>query len=87
MENAGESSRIGTPNPLFASGVMAWCLTPLLWVVVLSRGLFFPPLFLIVINSLIGRLRDKNCGTSLQGFFLGAAVHADDVRTVASCHK
>ena len=43
-----------------------------------------PSLFLIVINSLIGRLRDKNYGTSLQGFFLGAAVHADDVRTVAT---
>ena len=49
---------------------------------VLSPSLFL--IIIIVINSLIGHLRDKNYGTSLQGFFLGAAVHADDVRTVAT---
>ena len=43
-----------------------------------------PSLFLIIIIVMIGHLRDKNYGTSLQGFFLGAAVHADDVRTVAT---
>ena len=38
-----------------------------------------PSLFLIVMNTLLERMRNSNCGGSLQGYFIGTAVHADDV--------
>ena len=42
-----------------------------------------PSLFLIVMNSLLQRMRDLNCGGSIHGTFIGTAVHADDVRSIA----
>ena len=42
-----------------------------------------PSLFLIVMNSLIQKMRNRNCGVSIQGTFVGTAVHADDIRCIA----
>ena len=42
-----------------------------------------PSLFLIVMNTLLERMRNSNCGGSLCGYFIGTAVHADDVCYIA----
>ena len=42
-----------------------------------------PSLFLVIMNSLLQRMRQLNCGESLHGTFVGSAVHADDVRSIA----
>ena len=35
-------------------------------------------------DCLLKRMRESNCGTSTSGVYSGAAVHADDLRTIAS---
>ena len=52
----------------------------------ISRGVkqgsvLSPSLFLVIINSLLQRMRQLNCGGSLHGTFVGSAVHADDVHS------
>ena len=42
-----------------------------------------PILFLIVVDSLLRSLKDKNAGLSVLGSFVGGAAHADDLRTTA----
>ena len=42
-----------------------------------------PSLFHIVMNMLLERMRNSNCGGSLHGYFIGTAVHDDDVRYIA----
>ena len=42
-----------------------------------------PSLFLIVMNSLLKKMRNSNKGGSLHGTFVGITVHADDVRSIA----
>ena len=54
----------------------------------ISRGVkqgsvLSPSLFLVVMNSLLQRMRSKHDGGSLHGIFAGTAVHADDVRSIA----
>ena len=43
-----------------------------------------PTLFLTVIDSLFGCLRESNLGTSTRGVYTDAAIHADDLHTAAS---
>ena len=38
-----------------------------------------PSLFLVIMNSLLQKMRHLNCGGSLHGIFAGSAIHADDV--------
>ena len=54
----------------------------------ISRGVkqgsvLSPTLFLVIMNSLLQRMRSLNSGGSLHGFFAGSAVHADDLRSIA----
>ena len=42
-----------------------------------------PSLFLIVIKTLMKRMRNSNLGGSCHGYFIGTAVHADNVRCIA----
>ncbi len=42
-----------------------------------------PSLFLVIMNSLLQRMRRLNVGASLHGVFSGSAIHADDVRSIA----
>ena len=54
----------------------------------ISRGVkqgsvLSPSLFLVVMNSLLQRMRSKHNGGFLHGIFAGTAVHADDVRSIA----
>ena len=42
-----------------------------------------PSLFLIVMNSLLKKMRNSNNGGSLHGTFVGITIHADDVRSIA----
>ena len=42
-----------------------------------------PSLFLVIMNSLLQRMRQLNIGDSLHGIFAGSAIHADDVRCIA----
>ena len=41
-----------------------------------------PSLFLIVMNSLLQRMRNLDCGGSIHGTFAGTAIHADDIRSI-----
>ena len=54
----------------------------------ISRGVkqgsvLSPTLFLIVIDVLLKRLRESNYGLAIRGTYMGAAIHADDLRTAA----
>ena len=54
----------------------------------ISRGVkqgsvLSPTLFLTVMDLLLKRLRESDCGLHVRGTYMGAAVHADDVRTTA----
>ena len=42
-----------------------------------------PSLFLIVMNSLLKKMHNSNNGGPLHGTFVGIAIHADDVRSIA----
>ena len=42
-----------------------------------------PSLFLIVMNSLLNKMCISNNEGSLHGTFVGIAIHADDVRSIA----
>ena len=53
----------------------------------ISRGVkqgsvLSPSLFLVIMNSLLQRMRQLNCGGSLHGTFVESAVHVDDVRSI-----
>ena len=43
-----------------------------------------PLLFIIVIDPLLKKLRNINAGLSVNGTYVGAAAHADDLRTAAT---
>ena len=43
-----------------------------------------PTLFNLIIDPLLLLLREKSLGLSINGLFLGAFAHADDIRTLAS---
>ena len=43
-----------------------------------------PTLFNLVMDQLLVLLREKALGLSINGLFLGALAHADDIRTLAS---
>ena len=43
-----------------------------------------PTLFLTVMDLLMKRLRESDCGLHVRGTYMGAAVHADDLRTTAA---
>ena len=58
----------------------------------ISRGVkqgsvLSPTFFLIVIDVLLKRMRESNCGLSVRGTYMGAATHADDIRTTAPSKK
>ena len=62
------------------------CLSDLLHV---GRGVkqgsvLSPTLFLTVMDCLLGRMREGNLGSLMRGVYTGAAIHADDVRTIAT---
>ena len=62
------------------------CLSDLLHV---GRGVkqgsvLSPTLFLTVMDCLLGRMRESNLGSSMRGVYTGAAIHADDLRTIAT---
>ena len=40
-------------------------------------------LFLVVMNSLLEKIRSAKTGASLHGTFVGTTVHADDIRSIA----
>ena len=55
----------------------------------ISRGfrqgsVLSPILFLLVMDPLLQELRQKSCGPSVCGLYLGAFSHADDIRTLAT---
>ena len=55
----------------------------------ISRGVkrgsvLSPTLFLTVMDLLMKRLRESDCGLHVRGTYMGAAVHADDLRTTAA---
>ena len=43
-----------------------------------------PVLFLLVMDPVLLELREKSCGLNLNGLFLGALSHADDIRTLST---
>ena len=43
-----------------------------------------PTLFYLVMDPLLSEMRSKSLGISINGLFLGAFAHADDLRTMAS---
>jgi hypothetical protein len=43
-----------------------------------------PTLFFTVMDTLLHHITRENCGLSVSGSFIGAAIHADDVRTCAA---
>ena len=54
----------------------------------ISRGVkqgsvLSPTLFLTVMDLLLKRLRESECGLYVRGTYMGGAVHADDLRTTA----
>ena len=40
-------------------------------------------LFLIVMDVLLKQMRESSCGLSIRGTYMGAAIHADNLRTAA----
>ena len=47
-------------------------------------SVLFPSLFLTVMDSLLKRRMERNVGSSIRGVYIGAAIHADDLRTTAA---
>ena len=45
-----------------------------------------PSIFNLVIDPLLKKLKDRSLGLSINGLFLGAFAHADDIRTLATNH-
>jgi hypothetical protein len=43
-----------------------------------------PSLFLTVMNLLMKRLWESECGLHVRGMYIGGAVHGDDLRTTAA---
>ena len=43
-----------------------------------------PALFLLVMNPLLSQLEDSGVGLSVNNFYAGGFLHADDIRTLAS---
>ena len=43
-----------------------------------------PVLFLLMMDLLLKEMERRNLGSSFTSLFLGAAAHADDVRTITS---
>ena len=43
-----------------------------------------PTLFLLIMDPLITKLQSYGCGLSINNFFCGAYLHADDIRTLAT---
>jgi hypothetical protein len=43
-----------------------------------------PTLFLAVMDLLLKRLRESECGLHVRGTYKGGAIHADDLRTTAA---
>ncbi len=43
-----------------------------------------PILFLLVMDPILLTLKSKSCGLNINGLYLGAFCHADDIRTLAS---
>ena len=43
-----------------------------------------PTFFLVIMDELLLRLSEKDCGASICHLYLGGAAHADDVRAIAS---
>ena len=55
----------------------------------ISRGVkqgsvLSPTLFLMVMDLLLKRLRESECGLYVRGTYMGAAVHADDLRSTTA---
>ena len=55
----------------------------------ISRGVkqgsvLSPTLFLTVMDLLPNRLRESECGLHVRGTYMGAAVHADDLRSTTA---
>ena len=42
-----------------------------------------PCLFLLLIDSLLKRLKEENAGVNLEGIYVGSLAHADDIRSLA----
>ena len=47
-------------------------------------SVLLPVLFLLVINPLLCQLEDSGAGLSVNNFYAGGFLHADDIRTLAS---
>ena len=47
-------------------------------------SMFSPTIFNIMMDPLLSTLRQRNLGLSVNGLFLGAFAHADDIRTSAA---
>ena len=43
-----------------------------------------PAIFLLVINPLLGQLQASGVGLSVNNFYAGGLLHADDIRTLAT---
>ena len=43
-----------------------------------------PVLFLLVMDPILLELQSKSCGLNINGLFLGALSHADDIRTLST---
>ena len=43
-----------------------------------------PVLFLLVMDPILVELREKSCGLSINGLFIGALSHADDIRSLST---
>ena len=51
----------------------------------MRRVLIHPPyIFLTVMDLLLKRLRESECGLHVRGTYMGAAVHADDLRSTTA---
>ena len=60
---------------------MVCCRKDLWWKGVLSRD--WPALFLLVVDRLLRRLQASGLGLTVNRFYAGGFLHADDIRTLA----